>query len=357
MKRTLVLENGAHFTGTAIGASPTEAGEVVFNTGMTGYQEIFTDPSYCGQIVTMTYPMIGNYGINRRDFEQTVSRLHGVIVRSASKRPNHYRSRISLDEWLKEQEIPGLEGVDTRRLTKMIRTGGTMKGCFIDGDIDENTALVFQTKNQAVQKVSQAAETWHPGTKDCRIVLLDFGSKNGIIRELTERGCEVISVPWNTSYQRISALMPDGIMLSNGPGNPEEIEQTVPVIRKLAETYPLFGICLGHQLLAMAYGAGIEKMTFGHRGSNQPVQNVETGKMTLTSQNHSYTIREDTFPGADLHITHRNLNDHSIEGIRHRTLPVFSVQYHPEAAPGPHDSRGLFDQFLKMIHTGGMAHA
>ncbi|PTL39695.1 carbamoyl phosphate synthase small subunit [Alkalicoccus saliphilus] len=362
MKRQLILENGVTFTGKALGAEAASTGEVVFNTSMTGYQEIFTDPSYKGQIVTMTYPLIGNYGINRDDFESVIPNIHGVVVKESARCPSHFRNEKSLDEWLKQTGIPGISGIDTRKLTKIIRAFGTLKGriCGMDEDplkvVKDLKEMVL--RNDQVEAVSTKSQFWHPGRNNDRVVLIDYGAKKGIVKDLLGRGFEVIVVPYNTPADKIMSLSPDGIMLSNGPGNPEDIDQVLPEIKKLAEKVPVFGICLGHQLLALAFGAETEKMKFGHRGGNHPVKHLVTGRVSITSQNHSYTVKAASLDKTPLKVTHVNVNDGSVEGLAHESLPVFSVQYHPEASPGPEDSKQLFDMFQQLVtEQRGITHA
>ncbi|WP_088033646.1 glutamine-hydrolyzing carbamoyl-phosphate synthase small subunit [Evansella clarkii] len=352
MKRLLVLENGAVFEGRAIGSEKESEGEVVFNTGMTGYQEIMSDPSYCGQIVTMTYPLIGNYGINRDDFESIIPNIHGLIVKEASAYPSHFRSNLSLDEWLKHFDIPGLEGIDTRKLTKMIRETGTLKGrlCSADADTEEIIFYLQQANfpTDQVERVSTKTRFVNPGTKE-RVVLIDYGVKKGIVKNLVAEGYEVMVVPHNTTAEEIRLFQPDGIVLSNGPGNPQDVPEAIKTVRELTGEIPIFGICLGHQLLALASGAKTAKMKFGHRGSNHPVKDLRTGQIAITAQNHGYTVLSESLADTELEITHINVNDGSVEGIRHKEVPAFSVQYHPEASPGPEDANGLFKEFRQML--------
>ncbi|WP_096435478.1 carbamoyl phosphate synthase small subunit [Alteribacter populi] len=353
-KRKLVLENGAVFTGKAFGSDDASSGEVVFNTAMTGYQEMMSDPSYCGQILTLTYPLVGNYGINRDDFESITPFIKGLIVKSASVHPSHFRSRFSLDEWLKANRIPGLYGIDTRMLTRMIREHGTMKGMF--AEVDEETESVLERLKQIrfpqnqVSQVSTKNRYVNPASGE-RIVLIDYGAKKGIVKDLISLGFEVIVVPYQTSSNEILALSPDGVMLSNGPGDPQDIPEAVRTVKQLLGQVPIFGICLGHQLLALAGGAKTEKMRFGHRGANHPVKDVRTGKVAITSQNHGYTVSPASIANSDLEITHINVNDQSVEGLRHKQVPAFSVQYHPEASPGPEDAKELFLEFQQMVHA------
>lgn len=352
LKRQLVLEDGTIFTGKGFGADVISTGEVVFNTGMTGYQEVITDPSYCGQIVTMTYPLIGNYGINRDDFETVTPFIHGFIVKELSECPSNFRSEETLHDYLKANKIPGISGVDTRQLTKHIRKHGTMKAMMANEDkpAEKLTHLVKsipETTDQ-VKTVSTVKPYVVPG-RGKRIILVDLGMKHSILRELTKRDCHVTVVPYDYEAENILRLKPDGIMLTNGPGNPKHVPEPVEMIKAILGKIPLFGICLGHQLLALACGADSEKMVFGHRGANQPVKDMEKHKTFMTAQNHSYAIKRISLNGTDLTVTQESLNDNSVEGIRHKIYPAFSVQYHPESSPGPEDTPYLFDEFLQMI--------
>ncbi|MBD3918043.1 glutamine-hydrolyzing carbamoyl-phosphate synthase small subunit [Paenibacillus sp. PR3] len=352
MQARLLLEDGTLFTGLAFGAEGQSAGEVVFNTGITGYQEVLSDPSYCGQIVTMTYPLIGNYGITRDDFESVRPYIHGFVVRRHEPVPSNWRGEYSLDRLLKEYGITGISDIDTRMLTRKLRNFGTMKGLLTTGnerieELQERLGVAQLLRDQ-VARTSTKQLFSAPGNKE-RIVLIDFGAKSGIVKELSQRGCDVIVVPHNTTADEIRRLNPDGIQLSNGPGDPKDVPYAVETIKQLIGEFPIFGICLGHQLFALACGADTTRLKFGHRGGNHPVKELATNRCFITSQNHGYTVMEDTIAGTDLEVTHINNNDKSIEGLKHKKHPVFTVQYHPEAAPGPHDSSYLFDQFLDMI--------
>jgi carbamoyl-phosphate synthase small subunit len=349
----LLLEDGTLFVGEAFGAITDSVGEVVFNTGMTGYQEVLSDPSYCGQIVTMTYPLIGNYGITRDDFEAIRPYIHGFVVREQEVLPSNWRAQYTLDQLLKEYEIPGISGIDTRMLTRKIRTFGTLKGIISTSDRPlESLKAQLQVSTlleDQVQRVSTRSMFHNPGTKE-RVVVVDFGAKGGILRELNKRGCDVVVVPHDTTADQIRRLHPDGILLSNGPGDPKNVPTAIQMIKDLLGEIPIFGICLGHQLLSLACGADSVKLKFGHRGGNHPVKDLHTGRCYITSQNHGYTVTDDSIAGTPLEVTHINNNDGTIEGVRHKTLPAFSVQYHPEAAPGPFDSSYLFDDFIQSIH-------
>ena len=352
MKRLLILEDGSVYEGTAFGADHFQVGELVFNTGMSGYQEVLSDLSYCGQIVMMTYPMIGNYGINHDDFESLDPAVFGFVVRECCEQPSNFRSDYTLDEFLKMKNIPGIQGVDTRAITRKLRTSGTMRAIMADegADVEEIVKILKNTElmHDQVARVSTRNPFPIPN-RGRRVVLMDFGAKLGIIRELSKRNCDLTVVPYDTDAQSILDLKPDGVMLSNGPGDPKDVPEAVATIRELMGKVPLFGICLGHQLISLASGANTVKLKFGHRGCNHPVINLASGKVEMTSQNHGYAVELVSLEGTDLVMTHQALNDKSVEGVRHTKYPVFSVQYHPEASPGPEDSNYLFDQFMELM--------
>lgn len=352
MERLLVLEDGTIYRGFAFGSDIFRIGELVFNTSMTGYQEIITDNSYCGQIITMTYPLIGNYGINGDDNESLEPALFGLAVRDYCPEPNNWRSRETLDQYLKQKSIPGIYGIDTRALTLKIREAGTMKAAMAAADADTDT-LVSQLRSadylhDQVKRVSTARPFPVPN-RGHKVVLMDFGEKLGIIRELSKRNCDLIVVPWNTDAEQIMEYRPDGVMLSNGPGNPADIPEAIDTVRRLLGQVSIFGICLGHQLISLACGARTFKLKFGHRGSNHPVKNLSTGRVEITAQNHGYSVDIGSLAGTGLEVTHESLNDKTCEGVRHQEFPVFSVQYHPEASSGPHDSNYLFDEFIALM--------
>lgn len=349
---TLFLEDGSMFVGQSFGSTGESIGEIVFNTGMTGYQEILTDPSYYGQFVVMTYPLIGNYGINEDDFESVKPRAFGFVVREYAEYPSHWRKTKTLDQFLKEHGIMGISGMDTRMITKKIREKGTMKALLTTENI---------TKDEAMEKLSAPLPTdqvahvtikqsfTEKGTGE-KIVLVDFGYKQGILRELLKRDCEVTVVPSHISFSEIKALKPDGVLLSNGPGDPKDVKGAVETIKEVVKgEIPLFGICLGHQIFALANGGDTEKMKFGHRGGNHPVKDLETNKIYMTSQNHGYTVTHQSIEKTPLKVSHVAVNDGTVEGLTHHTAPAFSVQYHPEASPGPYDNTYLFDQFIDLI--------
>lgn len=354
MQAMLALEDGTVMCGEAFGAKGEQWGEVVFNTGMTGYQEIITDPSYCGQIVVMTYPLIGNYGIMKEDFESKKAYVRGFVVREECKRPSNWRLTETLDSFLKKENVIGLAGVDTRALTRHLRSFGTMRGVICTGAVDAE-AMVERAKNcphltdQDLVPTVATTETYTLPGDGFRVVLIDFGAKLNIIRCLQERGCEIVVVPPRTTARDILTLNPQGIVLSNGPGDPVNVPYAIETVRELVGKKPIFGICLGHQVLGLAMGARTYKMKFGHRGANHPVKDLETGRVYISSHNHGFSIDEESLKGLDIYVSHRNLNDGTVEGIKHKYLPVFSVQYHPEASPGPRDSEYIFDKFLEMM--------
>jgi carbamoyl-phosphate synthase small subunit len=358
MQARLLLEDGTLFTGQGFGDEGGSVGEVVFNTGITGYQEVLSDPSYCGQIVTMTFPLIGNYGINRDDFESIRPYIHGFVVRRHETVPSNWRAQYTIDQLLKEYGIVGISDIDTRMLTRILRQHGTMKGILTTGNerIEELKERLGTTEllRDQVARTSTKSVFSSPGEKE-RIVLVDYGAKSGILRELTKRGCDVVVVPQDATADEIRRLHPDGIQLSNGPGDPKDVPHAVETIRGLLGEFPIFGICLGHQLFALACGADTDKLKFGHRGGNHPVKELESGRCFITSQNHGYTVKEESVAGTDLEVTHINNNDKTIEGLKHKRYPAFTVQYHPEAAPGPYDSSYLFDRFLEMIRDNKIA--
>ncbi len=359
MKAILALEDGRFFEGTSFGARGERFGEVVFNTSMTGYQEILTDPSYKGQIVTMTYPLIGNYGVNEDDFESMKPHVEGFVVRECCRYPSNWRCLKSLPDFLAENDVLGIEGVDTRALTKHIREAGAMRAVLSTGDHDVES-LVAKAKaspglvgRDLVKEVTCSEEyrVAARGEPRFRVVAFDFGIKRNILNNLSDRGCDVIVVPAQTTAAEVLAHQPDGVFLSNGPGDPEGVPNVVETIRQLITQIPTFGICLGHQMLGLAFGAKTHKLKFGHHGGNQPIKNLETGKVEIAAENHGFAVVFETIPD-DVKVTHSNLNDQTVEGMRHLKLPIFSVQYHPEASPGPHDARYLFERFIAEMEKG-----
>jgi carbamoyl-phosphate synthase small subunit len=354
VKALLALEDGRVFWGYAFGALGEVSGEVVFNTSMTGYQEILTDPSYKGQIVTMTYPLIGNYGVNSEDVESAKPQVEGFVVREKSSLYSNWRAEESLEEYLKRHGIMGLERIDTRALTRHIRERGAMRGVMSCLDLDP-ASLVEKARSipeMAGQDLVRKVTTQKPyvWSEDgvYTIAVLDCGVKFGILRQLARRRCRVIVYPAFTQAEDVLREKPDGILLSNGPGDPAALPYVVEFARRVIGKVPVFGICLGHQVIAQALGAKTFKLKFGHHGGNHPVKDLRTGQVAITTQNHGFSVDVDTLPG-NVEVTHVNLNDFTLEGIAHRELPLFSVQFHPEARPGPHDTTYLFDRFIRMV--------
>lgn len=372
----LALEDGTVFTGTAFGAvnlTKPIAGEVVFNTGMTGYQEVLTDPSYTGQIVTMTVPHIGNYGVNPEDLESKKVQVAGFVVKELARTASNYRSTQKLEQWLNDQGVLGIAGIDTRALTRKLRTDGAMRGILSCSELDDRRLVELarqapEMSGQNLAKVvspskpyawSEDLGQWEPiqgqipnAGKRFKVVAIDCGAKSNILRNLAERGCELTIVPHDVAASAILELKPDGLFVSNGPGDPAAVTQTIETLRALHGKLPIFGICLGHQVLGLSLGAETFKLKFGHRGCNQPVQNIGTGKVEITSQNHGFAVEVESLRRVGGVPTHINLNDQTLEGFAHKDLPIFAVQYHPEAAPGPHDASYLFDCFMDMMRTG-----
>ncbi len=356
-KAILVLEDGRTFTGTSFGADGETFGEMVFNTSMSGYQEILTDPSYAGQIVCMTYPLIGNYGTNAEDVESRRPWVEGFVVREASRIASNFRSTMSLQDYLKTNNIIGIEHIDTRALVRHIRDKGAMRAGIstIDTDaaslLERVTASPGMANRELATSVTVDENYDYPaaGAERFHIVAYDFGVKTNSLREFAKFGCRVTVVPAETAAADVLALEPDGIFLSNGPGDPASMVSVVNEVRKLTASHkPMFGICLGHQLIGTAFGGSTYKLKFGHRGGNQPIKDLTTGKIEITSHNHGFAVDAESLP-PDVEVTHINLNDHTVAGLRHKTLPVFSVQYHPESAPGPHDSEYLFERFIDLM--------
>jgi len=350
----LLLENGHHFKGITFGATGTTGGELCFNTSMTGYQEILTDPSYAGQIIAMTSTQIGNYGVNPEDVESSKIQAAGFIVREASPIYSNQRATQSLNDYLAEAGVVGIEGIDTRALVRILRSEGAMNGVISTEELDptalqEHVINVPDMAGQDLAKVVSCREKWTwPAAQQApryKIVAMDFGIKTNILRQLGERGCEITVVPAWTSADDILGLKPDGLFLSNGPGDPSAVTYAIETVKTLCGQLPIFGICLGHQILSLALGASTYKLKFGHRGANHPVRNEVTGKIEITSQNHGFAVDPKSLSD-DLAISHVNLNDGTLEGLRCKNIPAFSVQHHPEASPGPHDSRYLFQEFI-----------
>ena len=348
----LALEDGTIFNGKSFGAEGEVIGEIVFNTGMTGYQEVLTDPSYYGQIVTMTYPLIGNYGVNTEDVESIRPQVRGFIVREVCKTPNNWRSTETLNNYLIRNGIIAIEDIDTRALTRILREKGTMKGIIStieDFNFEEKIAEIKAYEiRDPVKEVTIKEKKVFEGT-GYRVALVDLGIKTNIIRSLQKRNCEVHVFPATATAKELVAIEPDGIMFSNGPGDPKDCEETIKTIKGIFGNIPIFGICLGHQIMALANGADTERLKYGHRGCNHPVKDLDKDLTYITSQNHGYTIVESTMNPERMVVSHRNMNDGTVEGTRYKGVPAFTVQFHPEASPGPQDTGYLFDEFLEMI--------
>ena len=352
--RKIVLEDGQEYCGYGFGAQKDRVCELVFNTSMAGYQEILSDPSYAGQAVVMTYPLIGNYGINDDDFETEIPAIGALIVREYNDEPSNFRSRHTLDEIMKKYGVCGIYGPDTRKLARSIRNYGSRKALITDAGTDSRTALKLLAETElpsdSVSKVScRQPYTVMAVPERFRVAAIDCGMKKNIVRCLADRGCSVLVFPWNTSAEEILKSRPDGLFISNGPGDPADVPETEETVRNLLGKLPVFGICLGHQIIARAYGAETYKLKFGHRGGNHPVKNLDTGRIEITSQNHSFAVKKDSLADTPLTVTHVNLLDGTIEGLKCERDGMFCVQFHPESAPGPVDSGYLFDRFIKMM--------
>ncbi|MBN1793764.1 MAG: glutamine-hydrolyzing carbamoyl-phosphate synthase small subunit [Candidatus Omnitrophica bacterium] len=356
MKALLMLEDGTCFEGQTFGASGTKTGEVVFNTSMSGYQEILTDPSYKGQIVAMTYPLIGNYGVNEEDVESHRPWVEGFLIREKSNLASNWRSTESLEDYLRQHDIPGIEGIDTRALTRHIRSAGAMKAVIsTDEAISRDSLLTLVRKSDSLvgkdlvkEVTSDKPQCWNKKGA-YKVVVLDCGVKYNILRELAKRNCEVYVAPAYSSAKDILGQKPHGVLLSNGPGDPAGVPYVVETVKGLVGKIPLFGICLGHQMLGLALGGKTFKLKFGHHGANHPVKDTTTGKIAITVQNHGFCVDVESLNDPDIEITHINLNDQTVEGLRHKKLPLFAVQFHPEASPGPNDAKYLFDEFINLM--------
>ena len=345
MKAKLILENGMIFEGKSFGYLGESVGEVVFTTGMTGCQEVLTDPSYHGQIVTMTYPLIGNYGINLDDMESNKPQVKGFIVREKCNIPNNFRCEMNLDDYLKQNKIVGIEGIDTRALTKILRNNGTMKGIITldHSELSEVKKEIEAFSNKDAVSNVTTDKIYEIDGEGKHVAIIDYGIKNNILNCFKKRGCKITVFPSNVTAEEVLNINPDLVFLSNGPGDPEDLETEIENIKKIIGKKPIVGICLGHQLLALSLGGSTTKLKFGHRGCNHPVKDLETGRVHITSQNHGYVVNE---VPEDVEITHVNINDGTVEGLKHKTMPVYSVQFHPEASAGPKDSEYIFDRFL-----------
>jgi carbamoyl-phosphate synthase small subunit len=358
MEALLALEDGMIFRGRSFGAAGERYGEIVFNTSMAGYQEIITDPSYKGQIVTMTYPLIGNYGVNKDDVESRGAWIEGFVVKEYSKVASNWRAQQSLGDYFKKNDILGIEGIDTRALTMHIRKAGALKAVLSTVDFDEKS-LCEKAKNSSglvgldlvKEVIHDTPYEWNARGK-YKVVVLDCGAKFNILRSLAEHDCRVIVVPASASSREILDMKPHGLVLSNGPGDPAAVSYVIRTTGELLGKLPIFGICLGQQMLGLALGGKTYKLKFGHHGANHPVKDLKTGRVSITAQNHGFCVDMDSLNKKEIEITHINLNDTTLEGMRHKKLPVFSVQFHPEASPGPHDARYLFGNFIEMMHKG-----
>lgn len=355
MSACIALEDGTIYKGISFGAAGEACGEIVFNTSLTGYQEILTDPSYKGQIVTMTYPLIGNYGINKDDAESVKPFIEGFVVKERSRIASNWRSEKPLDEYLKENNIVGVEGIDTRALTRRIRIKGAMKAVISTRDEDVKSLVKKAKSSQGLEGIDLAAKVaadkkyeWNKSGK-YKVTVIDCGVKYNILRNLAKNDCKVTVAPYTTSAEDILKDKPDGVLISNGPGDPAAVKAAIKAIKGLIGKTPMFGICLGQQLICLAMGGKTFKLKFGHHGGNHPVKDLRTGKISITVQNHGFCVDIDSLDKNDFEITHMNLNDNTLEGIRHKKLPVLSVQFHPEAGPGPHDADYLFGEFIKLM--------
>ncbi len=357
MDGIIYLEDGTIIWGKGFGFKGTTTGEIVFNTSMTGYQEILTDPSYAGQIINMTYPLIGNYGINDEEMESQKIHAKGLIVKSISHTPSNYKSTNNLNQWLNYMQIPGIYDVDTRSITRKVRREGTMKCVISNEGVDpDRIRQICKEKNieQNLMKSIGTQEIRHIEGTSLKVAVWDFGIKNSIIESLKKRNCDIYIFPYGSKAQDIKSIDPHGILLSNGPGDPKECFEAIGEIQKLIRDIPTFGICLGHQVLALAVGGDTYKLKYGHRGGNHGVFDRNSGKAYITSQNHGYAVKSDSIILKGMDVTHINLNDGTVEGMKHNNLPFFSVQFHPEASPGPHDTEYLFDDFIKLMKKNKM---
>jgi carbamoyl-phosphate synthase small subunit len=350
MEGVLYLEDGTVYKGKGFGKIGTAVGEIVFNTSMSGYQEILTDPSYAGQIITMTYPLIGNYGVNSVEKESSRVYARGFVVKSPSRKISNYMSEKTVDDMLKNMGIVAISDVDTRSITKKIRNCGALK-CVITNEelsTEEIKSFLDKEKNKHENYMDEVStkEVIHIEGSGPKVALIDFGVKNNIINNLKQRNCDVTIFPYNAAYEQVMSISPKGVLLSNGPGDPKSVVEGINLVKKLIEKVPTFGICLGHQILALALGGDTYKMKYGHRGGNHGVHDMDLDKAYITSQNHGYAVDPESLKDKDIVVTHKNLNDDTVEGIRHKELPVFSVQFHPEGAPGPTDTSYLFDKFV-----------